>query len=181
MSFSRSKKNRNLIFWMQTIFQNLTCQKLFNSKAIALHFFKSKIWRIVEKLIRNLTRRKKFDSKSERTTKLWFKIWRDEKFSIQKHAFFNNLFMQNHAFVNKIYSQNLAYWKNFFLKIVLFEIARKTQILRNLRGNLNQNVIFQIKNWSILIHCRRSVKTFGKVLKWIIVRQCTKIGYSLAR
>ena len=36
---------------------------------------------------------------------------------------------------------------NFFLKIVLFESARKTQQLRILRGKLNQNVIFCVQTF----------------------------------
>ena len=35
--------------------------------------------------------------------------------------------------------------KNFFFKIVLFKSARKTQKLINLRGKLNQNVIFCVQ------------------------------------
>ena len=56
MSFSRSKMNQNVIFWMQTFFQNLTCPKIFNSKSNALYFFQSKIWRFVKLLNQNLTR-----------------------------------------------------------------------------------------------------------------------------
>ena len=56
MSFSRSKMNQNVIFWMQTFFQNLTSPKIFNSKSNALYFFQSKIWRFVKLLNQNLTR-----------------------------------------------------------------------------------------------------------------------------
>ena len=54
-SFLRSKTNQNVIFWMQTYFQNLTCPKFFYSKSNALYFFQSKIWRVVNLLNRNLT------------------------------------------------------------------------------------------------------------------------------
>ena len=66
MSFSRSKLNRNLIFWMQTIFQNLTCWKIFISKSNALYFFQFKIWRVVKTSNQNLTRCKNFNSKSDK-------------------------------------------------------------------------------------------------------------------
>ena len=36
-------------------------------------------------------------------------------------------------------------FKFFFLKIILFKNARKTQNLRFLRGKLNQNVIFCVQ------------------------------------
>ena len=37
--------------------------------------------------------------------------------------------------------------KSFFFKIVLFKIARKTQNLRILLGELNQNAIFCFQNF----------------------------------
>ena len=40
----------------------------------------------------------------------------------------------------------MVFQKKCFLKIVLFEIARKTQILRLLRGILYQNEIFWVQN-----------------------------------
>ena len=42
MPFSRSKLNQDVIFGMQTFFQNLICRKISNSKSQALFFFKSK-------------------------------------------------------------------------------------------------------------------------------------------
>ena len=65
MSLSRSKENQNVIFWMQTIFQKLTCRKIFNSKHNALYFFQPKIRRVVEPLYQNLTRFENFVSKSD--------------------------------------------------------------------------------------------------------------------
>ena len=51
-SFSRNKRNQNVIFWMQTFFQNPTCPNFFKSKSNALYFFQSKIWRFVKILIK---------------------------------------------------------------------------------------------------------------------------------
>ena len=56
MSFSQSKRNQNVIFRMQTIFQNLTRPNFFNSKSNTLYFFRSKTLRFVKLFIRNLTR-----------------------------------------------------------------------------------------------------------------------------
>ena len=67
-SFSRSKLNHNVIFWLQTIFWNLTCWKIFNSKSNALHFS-----------IQNLTLCKTFKSKSDAFWNFYFEIWRFRK------------------------------------------------------------------------------------------------------
>ena len=56
MSFSRSKKNQNVIFWMQTFFQNLTRPNFFNSKSSTFNFFQSKTICFVKLLNQNLTR-----------------------------------------------------------------------------------------------------------------------------
>ena len=64
-SFSRSKLNHNVIFWMQTIFWNLTCWKSFNSKSNALYFS-----------IQILTLCKTFKSKSDAFWNFYFEIWR---------------------------------------------------------------------------------------------------------
>ena len=81
MSFSRSKMNQNVIFWMQTFFQNLTCPKIFNSKSNALYFFQSKIWRFVKLLNQNLTRFEFFFPKSDALEKLNSKSDKFEKIS----------------------------------------------------------------------------------------------------
>ena len=54
MPFSRSKMDQNVIFWVQTIFQNVTCRKICNSKSNSLYFFQSNIWRVVKLLNQNL-------------------------------------------------------------------------------------------------------------------------------
>ena len=69
-SFSRIKLNQNKIFWMQTIFQNLTCPKFFNSKSNVLYFFQSKIWRFVKLFNQNLTGFEIFTPKSDALEKL---------------------------------------------------------------------------------------------------------------
>ena len=56
MSFSRSKMKQNLIFWMETFFQNLTRPNFFNSKSNTLYFFQSKTLRFVKLFNRKLTR-----------------------------------------------------------------------------------------------------------------------------
>ena len=56
MSFWRSKMNQNVIFWMQTFFQNLTRPNFFNSKSNTLYFFQSKTLRFVKLFNRNLMR-----------------------------------------------------------------------------------------------------------------------------
>ena len=66
MSFSRSKKNQNVTFLDANIFQNLTCQKSFNSKSNALFFFQSKIWRVVKTSNQNLTRWENFNAESDK-------------------------------------------------------------------------------------------------------------------
>ena len=63
MSFSRSKKNQSVIFWLQTFFQSLTFQKIFNSESNALYllqskilsvvFFYFKIWHVVKLFVQN--------------------------------------------------------------------------------------------------------------------------------
>ena len=70
MSFSRSKKNQNVIFWMPTFFQNVTCPNFFNSKSNALYFFQSKIWRFVKLFNQNLTGFEIFTPKSDALEKL---------------------------------------------------------------------------------------------------------------
>ena len=70
MSFSRSKKNQNVIFWMPTFFQNLKCPKIYNSKSNALYFFQSKIWRFVKLYNQNLTGFEIFIPKSDALEKL---------------------------------------------------------------------------------------------------------------
>ena len=62
MSFSRSKMNQNVIFWMQTYFQKGTCRKSVNSKKCIV-VFQSKIWRVVKTFYKNLTRCTFFYSK----------------------------------------------------------------------------------------------------------------------
>ena len=64
MSFSRSKMNQNIFFWMETFFQNLTCRKKFNSKSNEPYFFQSKISCVVKLLKQNQTHCKIFYSKS---------------------------------------------------------------------------------------------------------------------
>ena len=78
MSFSRSKKNQNAIFWMQTIFQNLTSPNFFNSKSNTLYFFQSKTLRFVKLFSRILTR---FD--------FFFKIWRVRNIEFKIWQFLN--------------------------------------------------------------------------------------------
>ena len=56
MSFSQSKVYQNVIFCMQTIVQDLRCQKIFNTESTALYFFQSKIWRVVKLLNQTVTR-----------------------------------------------------------------------------------------------------------------------------
>ena len=77
MSFSRSKKNQNVtFFWMQTFFQNLTSQKIFNSKSNALYKSQSKTWSVVKTSNQNLTRCENFISKSDKfqnfSSENWF-------------------------------------------------------------------------------------------------------------
>ena len=74
MSFSRSKKNQNVIFWMQTIFQNLTSPNFFNSKSDTLYFFQPKTLRFV-KLFNRILTRFDFFLKIWRVRKIEFKIW----------------------------------------------------------------------------------------------------------
>ena len=84
MSFSRNEKNQNVIFWLQTFFQNLICRKVFNSKSNA-YFFQSKIWRVVKPLNQNLTRceilvsksdaLENFNSKSDKFENFFPEIW----------------------------------------------------------------------------------------------------------
>ena len=62
--FSRSKMNQNMIFRMQTLFQNLTCRKIFSSKSNALYFFSKK----------NLPRCNDFKSKSDALYLFYFEI-----------------------------------------------------------------------------------------------------------
>ena len=64
VSFSRSKLNQNAIFWMETLFQKLTCPKIFNSKSNALYFS-----------VQNLKLCKSFKSKSIAFGNFYFKIW----------------------------------------------------------------------------------------------------------
>ena len=65
MSLSRSILNQNVIFWMQTFFQNLTCGKILNSKSKALYFFQSKIWRFERLFYQNLMRFEWYIPKSD--------------------------------------------------------------------------------------------------------------------
>ena len=92
--------------------------------------FLFKICRVVKFSIQNLTRCKKTDSKSDKTKKSWFKIWQDEQFFIQNHAFYKKFLFKIMLFTKKLYSkscflqnifiQNQAFYKNFKFKIVLF-------------------------------------------------------------
>ena len=75
-SFSRSQMIQNRIFWTQTFFQNLTCQKVFNSDSNALYFLQSKFWRVVKLSNQNLTR-----------CLFFFNIWRVVNFFIQNLLF----------------------------------------------------------------------------------------------
>ena len=59
---------------MQTVFQNLTWRKIFNSKSDALYFFQSKIWRVAKILNHNLTLSVFSNSKSDTLWKFLFKI-----------------------------------------------------------------------------------------------------------
>ena len=57
--------------------------------------------------------------------------------------------------------------KTFFFKIVLFEIGRKTQILRILRGEMNQKVIFCVQKFfkiCFLKSCFSSKSCFLKLI-----------------
>ena len=79
MSFSRCKKNQNVIFWMQTFFRSLTFRKYslessntllnFMSKSDALQKFQFNFSRFV--LF--------FNSKSDKLCKIWFQILRFKK------------------------------------------------------------------------------------------------------
>ena len=67
-----------------------------------------------------MTRRKIFDSKSDKTKKILFKIM----------LFTKNFFIQNHAFYKKVFLQSRVFLKKqVFIKVMLFESARKTQTL----------------------------------------------------
>ena len=84
-SFSRSKRNQNVVFWIQTLFQKLTCRKNFNSKSKAFIFFRPKISCVVNLLNQNPTRCESFVSKPNaldyfisKTDRFWnffAKIW----------------------------------------------------------------------------------------------------------
>ena len=54
---------------------------------------------------------------------------------------FTKNFYSKSCFLNSFFLQNRAIKKIFFFKIMLYKNARKTQILRILRGKLNENVI----------------------------------------
>ena len=54
-SFLMSKMNQTVIFLDRSIFQNLTCWNIFDSKTNALYFFQTKIWRLVNFLNENPT------------------------------------------------------------------------------------------------------------------------------
>ena len=60
-----SKTRQNVIFWMQTFFQNKTSWKTFKSLSNSLYFFQFKIWIVVRLSKQHLTRCKKFISKSD--------------------------------------------------------------------------------------------------------------------
>ena len=62
--------NQDVIFWMQTFFQNLTCQNFFNSNSNALYFFQSNIWRFLKVLNQTLTRFEIFFPKSDAFEKM---------------------------------------------------------------------------------------------------------------
>ena len=47
----------------------------------------------------------------------------------------------------KKFTFKMLFRKHFLFKIVLFKIARKTQKLRILRYNLNQNLIFCVQKF----------------------------------
>ena len=87
MSFSRSKMNQNVIFWMQTFFQNLTRPNFFNSKSNTLYFFQSKTLRFVNFLI-EIWRVMNFFFKIWRVGKIEFKIWQFLKFFSPKSDFY---------------------------------------------------------------------------------------------
>ena len=77
-----------------------------------------------------------------------------------KICFFQLIFFSKSCFLQEKFSfkvmlfrkkftfKNVLFRKKFFFEIVIFEKARKTQNLRNLRGKLNQNVIFVFKFFS---------------------------------
>ena len=73
MSFSRSKEDQNVIFWMQTFF---------------------KIWRLEKFLIQNLTRCIFFNPKSDAMLKLQIKFWRVVKILIQNLTSFKTFFSE---------------------------------------------------------------------------------------
>ena len=77
MSFSQSKMNQNLMFWMRKFF----------SKSDMSQSFKFKIQRIVFFSIHNLRRCKTFKSKSVEFQYFYFKIWHVVNFFIQNLLF----------------------------------------------------------------------------------------------
>ena len=72
---NQRKMNQNVIFLDANIFQNLTCQKIFNSKSNALCFLQSHIWRVVKTSYQNLTRCENFNSKSDKVQNFFSAIW----------------------------------------------------------------------------------------------------------
>ena len=87
MSFSRSKMNQNVIFWMQTFLQSLTPSNFFVSNSITLYFFQSKTLRLVKLFNQNLTRFE-FFFKIWRVRKINIKIWQFLKFFSPKSDFY---------------------------------------------------------------------------------------------
>ena len=86
MSFSRSKKNQNVIFLHANIFQNLTCRKVFKSNSNALFF---KIQNLTGCIFsfQNLTRCENFKSKCDALSKFQFKNWQASKLSLPNLIF----------------------------------------------------------------------------------------------
>ena len=75
-------------------------------------------------------------SKSDKTKNFLFKI-----------MLFRKIFSSKSWFLEKFSFFKIVLFKNsIFIKIVLFEIARKTQKLLILRGKLSENVIFCVQN-----------------------------------
>ena len=109
MSFSWSKMNQNVIFWMQTLFQNLTCRKVLKWKSNALYFFKIKsdalqnfyfkIWHVVF-----------FYFKIWHVVFFYFKIWQVVKFFTQNLLFKWSFQIPAESSSNCYQNQKTACW-----------------------------------------------------------------------
>ena len=160
-----------MIFWMQTIFQNLTCPKLFNAKSNGSYFFQSKTWRFV-KISIGIWRVLNFFFKIWRVRKIEFQIWQVLKYLFSEIWFLSCFSSSDWMKIYSVNVNNNLFWGTNLNNNVCCRFSRQMYNWKLPEANSSLNGCKTFKRKSDVLY-------FLKMKKWRVQYDFESILFSI--